>query len=238
MQRREFLAGSLATGTGLLLATPTSSAGAPAPAEPQKEFLQAPLPYAFDALEPYIDARTMEIHYTKHHAGYVAKLNEAVKDRDLGGRSLEDLLRQLDALPEDIRLAVRNQGGGHANHALFWEGMSSKGGGEPKGELASAIARAFGGYGQFVTQFQKAAATRFGSGWAWLSLDAQGQLLVESTANQDTPLSLGHTPILGLDVWEHAYYLKYQNRRPEYIDAFFHVIHWDSVAARYAAAHT
>lgn len=195
------------------------------------------LPYAFNALEPHIDARTMEIHHDKHHAGYVAKLNAALEGHaDLAGKSIEDLMRGLALVPENIRTAVRNNGGGHANHSLFWTVLSPNGGGQPGGELAAAINAAFGSFEGFKEEFANAAANRFGSGWAWLCVKPGGELHVESTANQDTPLSEGHTPILGLDVWEHAYYLNYQNRRPDYISAFWNVANWDEVSKRFAAA--
>lgn len=194
------------------------------------------LPYAYDALEPHIDARTMEIHHTKHHQAYITKANAALEGHsDLASKSIEDLMSDLSAVPEDIRTAIRNNGGGHANHSLFWTVMSPNGGGTPSGELGDDINATFGSFDAFKEQFANAAATRFGSGWAWLSVDG-GKLVVESTPNQDTPLSEGHTPILGLDVWEHAYYLNYQNKRPDYISAFFNVINWDEVAKRYAAA--
>ncbi|MEQ8851034.1 superoxide dismutase [Gimesia sp.] len=194
------------------------------------------LPYAYDALEPHIDARTMEIHHTKHHQAYITKANAALEGHsDLASKSIEDLMSDLSAVPEDIRTAIRNNGGGHANHSLFWTIMSPNGGGTPSGELGDDINATFGSFDAFKEQFANAAATRFGSGWAWLSVDG-GKLVVESTPNQDTPLSEGHTPILGLDVWEHAYYLNYQNKRPDYISAFFNVINWDEVAKRYAAA--
>ncbi len=194
------------------------------------------LPYAYDALEPHIDAKTMEIHHTKHHQAYISKANAALEGHsDLAAKSIEDLMSDLSAVPEDIRGAIRNNGGGHANHSLFWTVMSPNGGGAPSGDLAADIDSTFGSLDAFKEQFSNAAATRFGSGWAWLSVDG-GKLVVESTPNQDTPLSEGHTPILGLDVWEHAYYLNYQNKRPDYISAFFNVINWDEVAKRYAAA--
>ncbi len=193
------------------------------------------LPYAYDALEPHIDARTMEIHHSKHHAGYVAKVNAAIEGSELEGKSVEDLVSDLASVPEDKRGAVQNNGGGHANHSLFWTVMSPDGGGEPSGELAEAINAAFGSLDGLKEQFSAAAATRFGSGWAWISVD-NGQLVVESTPNQDSPLMAGRTPVLGLDVWEHAYYLNYQNRRPDYIAAFWNVVNWDEVARRYAAA--
>lgn len=193
------------------------------------------LPYAYDALEPYVDARTMEIHHTKHHNAYITNVNNAIAGTDLENKSVEALISNMSAVPEAIRTVVRNNGGGHANHSLFWTIMGPGKGGVPGGALGQAIASTFGSYDAFKEQFSKAAATRFGSGWAWLSIDA-GKLVVESTANQDSPLMEGRTPILGLDVWEHAYYLHYQNRRPDYISAFFNVIDWDAVAARYAAA--
>ena len=193
------------------------------------------LPYAYDALEPHIDARTMEIHHSKHHAGYVAKVNAAIDGSELEGKSVEDLVSDLAGVPEDKRGAVQNNGGGHANHSLFWAVLCPNGGGEPSGDLAEAINGAFGSLDSLKEQFSAAAATRFGSGWAWLSVD-NGQLVVESTPNQDSPLMAGRTPILGLDVWEHAYYLNYQNRRPDYVAAFWNVVNWDEVARRYAAA--
>lgn len=193
------------------------------------------LPYATDALEPHIDAKTMEIHHGKHHSGYVAKVNAAIEGTDLGNKTIEELVSNLDSVPENIRGAVRNNGGGHANHSLFWTVMSPSGGGEPSGELADAINAEFGSFDGFKEKFSAAAATRFGSGWAWLSVDG-GKLVVESSANQDNPLMDGRIPILGLDVWEHAYYLNYQNRRPDYIAAFFNVIDWDAVGKRFSDA--
>jgi Fe-Mn family superoxide dismutase len=193
-----------------------------------------PLGYEFDALEPVIDAKTMEIHHDKHHAAYVTNLNKAVAGTDLGNQPVDSLIAKLDSVPEAIRTAVRNNGGGHANHTLFWK-LLKKDGGKPSDELAKAIESQLGGYDKFKEEFTKAATTRFGSGWAWLTLKDK-KLVVESTANQDSPLMVGNTPLLGLDVWEHAYYLKYQNRRPEYIAAFFNVINWDTVNEAYAAA--
>ena len=192
------------------------------------------LPYGYNALEPHIDAKTMEIHHSKHHAGYVNKVNAALEGTGID-KSVEDLISDLNAVPEEKRNAVRNNGGGHANHSLFWSIMSADGGGEPTGELADAINQAFGSFDGFKEKFSSAAGTRFGSGWAWLVVDA-GKLSVESTPNQDNPLMEGRTPILGLDVWEHAYYLHYQNRRPDYVAAFFNVINWNAVAERFAAA--
>lgn len=194
------------------------------------------LPYAYDALEPHIDARTMEIHYTKHHQAYINNANNALKDHPaLAAKSVEDLVKNLGEVPENIRTAVRNNAGGHANHSLFWTILAPNAGGEPGGDLAAAITSTFGGFSEFKEKFNAAATTRFGSGWAWLSVDGSGKLLVESTANQDSPLMEGRTPVLGLDVWEHAYYLNYQNRRPDYITAFWNVVNWPEVAKRYAA---
>jgi Fe-Mn family superoxide dismutase len=193
------------------------------------------LGYDYNALEPHIDARTMEIHHSKHHNGYVTKVNAALEGTDLADKPIEEVISNLDAVPEDKRGAVQNNGGGHANHSLFWSVMSSNGGGNPSGDLAAAIDEAFGSFDSFKEQFAAAAGTRFGSGWAWLSVDG-GKLQVESTPNQDSPLMHGRTPILGCDVWEHAYYLNYQNRRPDYVQAFFNVINWDAVAERFAAA--
>ena len=194
------------------------------------------LPYAPDALEPHIDKQTMEIHHGRHHATYVNNLNAALEAHpDLQNKSVEELIRNLDALPESIRTAVRNNGGGHANHSLFWEILSPNGGGQPTGELADAINAAFGSFDNFKAEFAKAAAGRFGSGWAWLVVDG-GKVSITSTPNQDSPIMEGKTPILGLDVWEHAYYLKYQNKRPDYIAAFWNVVNWDEVSKRFAAA--
>jgi Fe-Mn family superoxide dismutase len=195
-----------------------------------------PLPYAYNALEPHIDARTMEIHHTKHHQAYITNLNAALdKAPELKQKSLEDLLRGIQQVPEAIRGVVRNHGGGHANHTLFWQIMAPKAGGKPSGRLAEAITGAFGGFDAFKEQFGAAAAGRFGSGWAWL-LVQKGKLSIESTANQDSPIMEGKTPILGLDVWEHAYYLLYQNRRPDYIAAWWNVVNWPEVARRFEAA--
>lgn len=199
------------------------------------------LSYAYDALEPHIDARTMEIHHTKHHQAYVSKVNAAIEGTPLESKSIEDLVSDLSAVPEGKRVAVRNNGGGHANHSLFWTVMGPGKGGTPSADLAAAIDKAFGSFSGFQDKFADAAASRFGSGWAWLIVDGGG-LKVGSTANQDSPLmgeavaGISGTPILGLDVWEHAYYLNYQNRRPDYISAFWNVVDWDAVGARFAAA--
>ncbi|QQZ10852.1 superoxide dismutase SodA [Heyndrickxia vini] len=194
------------------------------------------LPYAYDALEPHIDKETMNIHHTKHHNTYVTNLNAALEgNEELLSKSVEEVIANLDAVPEAKRTAVRNNGGGHANHSLFWKLLSPNGGGEPTGELAEAINKKFGSLDKFKEEFAAAGASRFGSGWAWLVVN-NGELEVTSTPNQDNPLMEGKTPILGLDVWEHAYYLNYQNRRPDYIKAFWNVVNWDEVAKLYAAA--
>lgn len=195
------------------------------------------LPYATDALEPHFDARTMEIHHDKHHAAYTNNLNAAIeKHPELAGKSAEELVADISALPADIQGAVQNNGGGFLNHNLFWEVVGPNAGGAPSGDLASAIDAKFGSFDAFKETFAAAAATRFGSGWAWLVVTKDGGVDVYSTANQDSPLMQGDTPVLGLDVWEHAYYLNYQNRRPDYIAAFWNVVNWDAVAAKYAAA--
>lgn len=195
-------------------------------------FTLPPLPYANDALEPHIDARTMEIHHTKHHQAYVNNLNAAIeKAPELADKSLDDLMRGINSVPEAVRTAVRNNGGGHWNHSLFWQLMGPGKGGEPTGKLADAITSAFGDFAKFKEQFAAAGAGRFGSGWAWLISDG-GKLSITSTPNQDNPLMEGKHAILGLDVWEHAYYLKYQNRRPDYITAWWNVVDWDAVASR------
>jgi Fe-Mn family superoxide dismutase len=198
------------------------------------------LPYDYNALEPHIDARTMEIHHTKHHQAYITNVNNAIKGKaDLEKKSVEDLIRDLNSVPEDIRTAVRNNGGGHANHSFFWKIMGPKAGGEPKGKLADDIKSTFGGFDQFKEKFADAGVKRFGSGWVWLIKNKSGKLEIVSTANQDSPLmgkaitGAEGTPILGLDVWEHAYYLNYQNRRPDYIKAWWNVVNWDAVAKNY-----
>jgi len=196
-----------------------------------------PLPYAVAALEPHIDAMTMRIHHDKHHAAYTSNLNNALSgNADLEAKSIEEILANLDSVPEAIRTAVRNNGGGYANHKLFWATMAPSAGGQPSGDLAAAIGSRLGGFDAFKETFSKAAMTRFGSGWAWLYVDAAGQVAVTSTPNQDTPLMQGNTPILGLDVWEHAYYLNYQNRRAAYVAAWWNVVNWDAVAQNYASA--
>lgn len=195
------------------------------------------LPYLYDALEPHIDARTMEIHHTKHHQAYVTNLNAALdKHPDLHKKSLEDLVSGIQSVPEDIRGAVRNNGGGHINHSMFWTIMKKGGGGEPRGDLGNVINAAFGNFASFKEKLTTAGMTRFGSGWAWLVLDKGGKLAVTSTANQDNPLMEGQKPIMGVDVWEHAYYLKYQNLRKNYLDAWWNVVNWDEIAARYSKA--
>lgn len=197
-------------------------------------FTTPDLPYGYAALEPHIDEATMRVHHDKHHVGYTTKLNAAVEGTEFAAMQPEAIIKDLSKVPETIRTAVRNNGGGHVNHTLFWTIMSPSGGGAPSGKLAAAIDSAFGSFDAFKTAFQQAATTRFGSGWAWLVKEADGTLAVTSTPNQDNPLSDGKTPLLGLDVWEHAYYLKYQNRRPDYIAAFFNVIDWNKVATNAA----
>lgn len=195
-----------------------------------------PLPYAEDALEPHIDARTMSIHHDKHHAAYTNNLNNAIEGTEWQDKSIEEILRNIDRLPQNIRTAVRNNGGGYANHRLFWEIMGPDGGGSPSGDLAQAIDDAFGSFEQFKDKFSKTAAGQFGSGWGWLVVTGDGSLDVYGTPNQDSPYMQGDTPILGLDVWEHAYYLNYQNRRPDYISAWWNTVNWDRVAENYNAA--
>jgi Fe-Mn family superoxide dismutase len=196
-----------------------------------------PLPYDYNALEPYIDEQTMRIHHDKHHGTYVTNVNNALANQpDLAALPVEQLIQNLGRVPEDIRTTVRNNGGGHANHSFFWPIMAPNAGGQPGGALAEAINQTFGSFDAFKDQFSKAAAGRFGSGWAWLTMDGSGALRIESTPNQDSPLMEGRTPILGLDVWEHAYYLKYQNRRPEYIAAWWNVVNWPQVGKNYEAA--
>ena len=208
---------------------------AAAPMVVSKGFVLSPLPYKFDALEPHIDARTMEIHYTKHHQAYVTNLNKALDGHpDLQGKTVDELVASIHSVPESIRTAVRNNGGGDANHTAFWSWMKPGGGGEPSGAVADAIGKKFGSVAKCKEQFSDAGMKRFGSGWAWLVKDGTGELSVYSTANQDSPLMEGKTPLLGLDVWEHAYYLKYQNKRADYIAAWWNVVNWDEVAKRLA----
>merc|ERR1711964_116189 len=194
------------------------------------------LPYAYDALEPNIDAMTMEIHHSRHHNTYVTNLNGALEGTGLEDVPVEELVANLDRVPEEKRQAVINNGGGHANHSMFWQMMSPNGGGQPHGDVAKAIDAELGGFDAFKDAFKKAALGRFGSGWAWLSVTPEKKLVVENTLNQDSPLMHGNTPVLGLDVWEHAYYLKFQNKRPDYVDAFFNVVNWEDVERRYQAA--
>jgi Fe-Mn family superoxide dismutase len=231
MTRRQMMGSAAVAAAGITLHQGKVLLGQQASAPP---FKLAPLPYAYDALEPYLDAQTMMLHHDKHHATYVQNLNKAVTDeKSLAGKNLEELLSNLNAVPESVRTAVRNHGGGTLNHDLFWQVMK-KGGGSPKGELAAAIDKFFGSFGGFQEKFNTAAIRQFGSGWAWLCLNPKKELIVEATPNQDTPLSLGHQPLLLIDVWEHAYYLKYQNRRADYVAAFQNVINWDFVSERYA----
>ena len=192
-----------------------------------------PLPYDYNALEPYIDTQTMQLHHDKHHAAYVTNLNNAVKDSELANKNVDDILRNMSSVPDNIRTAVQNNAGGHSNHSMFWAIMKPNGGGEPTGALANAIQQTFGSFDQFKAAFNDAGVKRFGSGWTWLVLDQSGKLSVISTANQDSPLMSGQYPVMGNDVWEHAYYLKYQNRRPDYLAAWWNVVNWDEIARRY-----
>ena len=192
-----------------------------------------PLPYDYNALEPYIDTQTMQLHHDKHHAAYVNNLNTAVNNTDFASKNVDDILRHINDVPQNIRTAVQNNAGGHSNHSMFWAIMKPNGGGEPSGALANAIQSAFGSFDQFKAAFNDAGVKRFGSGWTWLVLDSSGKLSVISTANQDSPLMNGQYPVMGNDVWEHAYYLKYQNRRPDYLAAWWNVVNWDEIAHRY-----
>jgi Fe-Mn family superoxide dismutase len=230
------------TASAVLLGTATARGGrlggmnmqAAAPAAPTGPYTLPPLPYAYDALEPYFDAETMHLHHDKHHQSYVDKLNAAVADHpDLSSRTVYDLVANLDAMPMAQLAAIRNQGGGHANHSFWWETLG-KGGAAPSGELAKAIDAKFGSFSSFQEKLTAAAVGVFGSGWAWLVRLPGGVLAIETTPNQDSPLTVGHTPILGVDVWEHAYYLKYKNKRPDYVKAYFSAVNWDSVSARFA----
>ena len=193
-----------------------------------------PLPYDYNALEPYIDTQTMQLHHDKHHAAYVTNLNNALGNHEFASLPVDDVLRRINEVPENIRTAVRNNGGGHSNHTMFWQIMKPNGGGEPTGALANAIQSTFGSFDAFKAAFNDAGVKRFGSGWAWLVLDRSGKLQVISTANQDSPLMDGLYPVMGNDVWEHAYYLKYQNRRPDYLNAWWNVVNWDAIARRYS----
>ena len=249
MNRRKFLANTGIVGAGLLgggkgapgllrAGTAANSDSNLTPEEKPVAFSVPPLPYSFDALEPYIDAKTMEIHHDKHHGAYVTNLNKALDGHaDLQAKSIDDLLKGLDSIPENIRTAVRNNGGGHWNHSLFWTQMKKGGGGEPKGDLSAAIASAFGSFAGFQEKFAAAGLGRFGSGWAWLVV-RDGKLAIDSTPNQDTPYLLagGSKAVLGLDVWEHAYYLKYQNLRADYIKAWWNVVNWDKATELFSAA--
>jgi Fe-Mn family superoxide dismutase len=231
IKRAAVAAAVTATAANTLPNLQAQSAGSPA--APVGPFMLSPLPYAFDALEPYIDAQTMQIHHDRHHAAYVANLNKAVAGQsDLAGKSVGDLVRSLSAVPESVRTAVRNNAGGDYNHSLFWRLLKKNPGGKPQGDLLKAIEKKFGSCEDFQKQLSEAAMKVFGSGWAWLTLDGK-ELKIESTPNQDSPLTQGRVPLLGLDVWEHAYYLKYQNKRADYVAAFFNVINWDFVAGRY-----
>jgi len=222
---------------GIAVISASDKAAAQQPPAATGPFKLPPLPYAYEALEPYIDVATMKIHHDKHHQAYITNLNNALQPYpDLQTKTINELLRNLDSLPEAIRMAVRNNGGGHYNHTLFWQVMGPGKGGEPTGALAQAINATFGSFADFKAKFSEAAIKRFGSGWAWLSVGPGGRLTLESLANQDCPVSAGATPILGLDVWEHAYYLKYKNVRPEYVAAWWNVVNWDTVAANFAAA--
>jgi superoxide dismutase, Fe-Mn family len=247
MNRRKFLANTGIVGAGILGAGKAASGFALAGTDSDLEanltmeenpvaFTVPPLPYPFDALEPHIDAKTMEIHHDKHHGAYVANLNKALEGHaDLQAKSIYDLLKGLDSIPDNIRAAVRNNGGGHWNHSLFWPLMKKGGGGEPKGDLAAAIKSTFGSFAEFQAKLAAAGLARFGSGWAWL-LVKDGKLTIDSTPNQDTPYLLGGKAVLGLDVWEHSYYLKYQNRRADYIQAWWNVVNWDTASDLFATA--
>jgi Fe-Mn family superoxide dismutase len=233
MTRRDAVKKTALSAALIAVASVPDSVKAQPAGAPAGPFKLPPLPYAFDALEPHLDAKTMEIHHDRHHQAYVTNLNKAVMgNADLSAKSVEELIRHLDDVPETVRTAVRNNGGGHYNHSLFWRLMKKGGGGQPKGALAKAIDGKFGGFDKFKTDFSDAAMKVFGSGWAWLILDEK-QLKIVSSPNQDVPLSHSKHPLLGLDVWEHAYYLKYQNKRADYVAAFFNVINWDVVAERF-----
>ena len=229
------LASAMMLGISERLASAASNMQAvPAPAAPTGPYTLPPLPYAYDALEPYFDAETMHLHHDNHHQSYVDKLNAAVAGHpDISSRTVYDLVANLDAMPMNLLTAIRNQGGGHANHSFWWESLG-KGGSAPTGELAKAIDAKFGSFSGFQEKFSAAAAGVFGSGWAWLSRVPGGDLVIETTPNQDSPLTVGHHPVVGIDVWEHSYYLKYKNKRPDYIKAYFSVVNWDAASAKYA----
>jgi superoxide dismutase, Fe-Mn family len=236
MQRRQFLYNLGIFSSASLSSASLFPAAATSLERSSAQFTLPPLPYAYNALEPYIDQRTMEFHHDKHHAAYVKNLNAALaKYPQLQGKSIEFLLQNLDNIPTEIRTTVRNNGGGHANHSMYWQSMAPKAGGEPKGELAKEIAKTFGSFAAFQAAFNEAGTKRFGSGWVWLSREKSGKLKVASLPNQDTPLMVGEYPLLGNDVWEHAYYLTYQNRRPEYLKAWWNVVNWSEVEKRYRA---
>jgi Fe-Mn family superoxide dismutase len=232
--RRQFVKASLSAAG---VASGLVRFGSPGASAASAAFTVPPLKYDFKALEPHIDAMTMEIHHDRHHAAYVKNLNDALaKHADLQSKPIEELLKNLNDLPEAIRMAVRNNGGGHYNHSLFWTIMGPDGGGQPKGKLAAAISSTFNGFDAFKAQLSDAAVKRFGSGWGWLAVNGQGKLVITSSPNQDSPLMDGSTPILGVDVWEHAYYLKYQNKRPDYVAAWWNTVDWAEVAKRYETA--
>jgi superoxide dismutase, Fe-Mn family len=235
IQQMTGLASAMMLGiTGRIAKAVSIPQAAPAPAAPAGPYSLPPLPYAYDALEPYFDAETMHLHHDKHHQSYVDKLNAAVAGHpEIASRTVFDLVSNLDAMPMDLLPAIRNQGGGHANHSFWWESLG-KGGSAPTGELAKAIDSKFGSFSGFQEKFSVAAAGVFGSGWAWLSRLPGGGLIIETTANQDSPLTVGHKPVVGIDVWEHSYYLKYKNKRPDYIKAYFSVVNWDSASAKFA----
>lgn len=238
--RRDFIAqaavvaGSVALASCGGVAETESVSGDPPPDDLGTGFTLPPLGYAYNALEPYIDAKTMQLHHDKHHAAYVKNLNEALKGHPFASLPIEEVLRRLNELPEDIRTTVRNNGGGHANHSMFWRIMKPHGGGEPSGELANAINSSFGSFASFKESFNSTGGKVFGSGWAWLVSDQSGKLQIISSANQDSPILQGLHPVMGNDMWEHAYYLKYQNRRPDYLKAWWNVVNWDEIAKRYA----
>ena len=232
-----FTAAGISTSLSLTRLFAQAPPAMPLPPPLSGPFRLPPLPYPVDALEPHIDAQTMQIHHDKHHAGYILNLNRAIADQpELQKRSPEEIVRNLSAVPEKIRAAARNYGGGHVNHTLFWQMLKKNNGGKPVGGLAKAIDKHFQSFAGFQEQFTKAATTLFGSGWTWLTIGPSKELRIETTANQDSPISANRTPLLGIDVWEHAYYLRYQNRRPDYVAAFYNVINWDFVGERYQKA--